>query len=32
MRTTYSTRTLVQLTTIVALLSLALGLVVNYLA
>ena len=32
MRTTYSTRTLVQLTTVVALLSLALGLVVNYLA
>ena len=32
MRTTYSTRTLVQLTTIVALLSLALGLAVNYLA
>lgn len=32
MRTTYSTRTLVQLTTIVALLSLTLGLVVNYLA
>lgn len=32
MRTTYSTRTLVQLTTVVGLLSLALGLVVNYLA
>jgi len=32
MRTTYSTRTLIQLTTIVALLSLVLGLVVNYLA
>lgn len=32
MRTTYSTRTLVQLTTIVGLLSLALGLVVNVLA
>lgn len=32
MRTTYSTRTLVQLTTIVALLSLALGLVVNVVA
>lgn len=32
MRTTYSTRTLVQLTVIVALLSAALGLVVNYVA
>jgi len=32
MRTTYSTRTLIQLTIIVALLSLALGLMVNYLA
>ena len=32
MRTTYSTRTLVQLTTIVALMSAGLGLVVNYVA
>jgi uncharacterized membrane protein YraQ (UPF0718 family) len=32
MRTTYTTRTLVQLTTVVGLLSLTLGLVVNYLA